>query len=326
MFAPDVPIRRGALPFNHPAFEALLFLPLALLPFWPAYVLWTVLNLVLLAAIMAVLRRLPGIGKAHAGLLGLALLAYFPLVNGLLQGQDAILFSFLAVMALICLDRGADAAAGVWLGACLFRPQIAIPLVLLLAARRWRVLLGFAGAALALLGVSIMMMGPGWPLQYVRFVVFVEQAGSIEPNIVPNIRGLVGTLIGPIFKPAVGTLNVLLSLAVLVPALHRIRYGQDSASFVFCLASVTAMLVSFHAHSYDLTFLVPLVVFLLVATLRGEIQKHGRDGLLLFVMLFLTPVYILLVFNVKLFCLFSLVLLGLFFRLLRLPAPAAAPA
>ena len=36
-FAPNVDIRQVALPYNHPPFEALLFLPLACLKFFPAY-------------------------------------------------------------------------------------------------------------------------------------------------------------------------------------------------------------------------------------------------------------------------------------------------
>src|SRR5215467_5043676 len=42
-FASFVAIRKGPLPYNHPPFEALLFLPLAYLPFWSAYLLWTAL-------------------------------------------------------------------------------------------------------------------------------------------------------------------------------------------------------------------------------------------------------------------------------------------
>src|SRR4029079_16102116 len=39
-FAPEVKHRENALPFNHPPFEALLFVPLAGLPYVAAYLVW----------------------------------------------------------------------------------------------------------------------------------------------------------------------------------------------------------------------------------------------------------------------------------------------
>src|SRR5208282_372646 len=100
-----VPIRQGPLPYNHPPFEALLFVPFAFLKYWPAYLIWTALNLIMLAASVVLLRRFQKIRDLHPGLLVLGTLAFFPLMNGLLQGQDAILLLFLAVLALAALDR-----------------------------------------------------------------------------------------------------------------------------------------------------------------------------------------------------------------------------
>jgi hypothetical protein len=325
-FAPDVPIRLGALPFNHPPFEALLFVPFTFLGFWPAYLLWTTINLILLVASVSLLRRFSPIREVHPALLGLGVLACFPLMNGLLQGQDAILLMFLAVVALTKLDQGADTVAGAWLGAGLFRPHMVVALVLLLAARRWRVLLGFAAAGLVLTGIGVAIMGWRWPLEYVRFVSFVEQAGSIEPEVVPNLRGLGGTLVGHFSKPVAWLLISGSSIAVFALALRRIRWGNDSATHNFCLASVTGILVSFHALSYDLTLLLPLVLFLLSAAVTGKTQEYGTGRLLLLFLLFLTPLYVFLLWDVKLFFFFGLVVLWYFFRLLLAPAPAREPA
>jgi len=322
----NVPIRRGALPFNHPPYEAVLFVPFALLAFWPAYLLWTTLNAIMLVASVALLRRFPRIREVHPGLLGLGVLAFFPLMNGLLQGQDAILLMFLAVMGLTCMDREADAAAGAWLGAGLFRPHIVVPIVLLLAFRRWRVLLGFSTVALVLAGIAVAIKGWGWPLEYVRFVLLVEHGGSLQSEVVPNLRGLAVTLVGQFSRTGAGLLIAASSLAVFVLAARRIRGGNDSASYSFCLASVTGILLSFHALSYDLTLLLPLVLFVLAAAVTDETQEYGKERLLLVCVLFLTPLYVFLVWAVKLFFFFSLVVLWLFIRLLRMRAPAAGPA
>jgi hypothetical protein len=211
----NAPIRRGALPYNHPPFEAVFFVPLALLSFWPAYLVWTALNLAMLAAIVIMLRRYPAIRNIGLGLSAAVVLAFFPLINALLQGQDVILLLFLAVMALLCLERNADAMAGVWLGAGLYRPHIAVPLMLLLAVRRWRVILGFVPVGLLLLAVTVAVTGLAGPLAYVRFVFFVEKlgVGNFGPRVVPNLRGLAGSFLGHFPKSVIGvTILVLLSI------------------------------------------------------------------------------------------------------------------
>jgi len=321
----EVPIRQGALPFNHPPFETLLFVPLTFLGFWPAYVLWTLLSLTMLSASVILLRRFPGIRKARIGLLGLGALAFFPLTNGLLQGQDAVLLMLLTVLALTCLERGADAAAGAWLGAGLFRPHMVVVLAFLLATRRWRVLLGFVAVAVALTGFGVAVMGWRWPVEYLRFVLSVERGVSIESRVVPNLRGLVGVLVGHFSRSAAGFLILASSLAVFGLALRRIRRGNDSMSYVFCLATVTGLLLSFHAFSYDLTILLPLILFLLGAATEAKVPHDDTERLLILSLLFLTPLHVYLVMRIKMFSLFGLVVLWLFVRLLRMRAPAADP-
>jgi hypothetical protein len=319
-----VPIRHGALPFNHPPFEAPLFVPFTFLRFWPAYLVWTALSLVLLAASAILLRRFPAIRAMHPGLIAITTLAFFPLVNGLLQGQDSVLLMFLAVLALTCLDRGADVAAGACLAFGLFRPHMVIPLLLLLAVRRWRMLVGFAAVSVFLGGISVAIMGWGWPRTYVRFVFLVEQAriGNFGPQVVPNIRGLIGSLLGHAPGRLASLLVAALSITVFAAALQRIRKGHDSMSYCFCLASVTTILVSFHAHSYELTLLLPLLLFLVAALVNTESGSVGAAQVLLFFLLFLTPVYIYLLFQFGQFFWFGLIVLWLFFRLIRTPAPA----
>ncbi|MGB0045048.1 MAG: glycosyltransferase 87 family protein, partial [Terriglobales bacterium] len=228
--------------------------------------------------------------------------------------------------ALTCMERSADAAAGACLALGLFRPHLVVPIVLVLAFQRWRLLLGFTAVALVLAGVGVAVKGWGWPLEYVRFVLLVEHGGSLESEVVPNIRGLAMTLVGHLSRTGAGLLIAASSLAVFVLAVRRIRGGNDSASYSFCLACVTGILLSFHALSYDLTLLLPLVLFALAAAVTDDTQEDGRERLLLVCVLFLTPLYVFLVWAVKLFFFFSLVLLWLFTWLLRMRAPAAEPA
>src|SRR6476646_570398 len=74
-FASEVKQRENALPFNHPPFEALLFAPLARLPYVAAYLVWAVVNIALVLGFWNLLRpRLPSL---HGLLPALPLLAIF---------------------------------------------------------------------------------------------------------------------------------------------------------------------------------------------------------------------------------------------------------
>jgi hypothetical protein len=325
-----VPIRQGPLPYNHPPFEALLFVPFTLLAYWPAYLLWTALNLIMLGASVALLRRqFPQLAAAPTLVMALGATAFFPVAIGIMQGQDAILLLLLFVLAVVSLDRGNDVLAGAFLAAGLFRPHLVVPLVVLLAIRRWRILAGFAPVALILAGISVAITGWRGPVDYIRFVLRVERtgAGGFGPQAVPNLRGLIANLPG---LSASGRLTALLILAtsmvVFFVALRRIRNGRDSMIVSSSLAAVTTILISFHALSYDLTLLLPMVLFLLSTVVDVEGKKINAWTMLLVVLLFLTPLYIFLVIMVNRFFWFSLVLLWLYPRLILTPAPAEVPA
>lgn len=325
-----VPIRQGALPYNHPPFEALLFVPFTLLEYWPAYLLWTALNLIMLAVTVILLkRRFPQFAAVPPILLGLGATAFFPVAVGIIHGQDVVLLQFLFVLAVVCLDRGNDAAAGALLAAGLFRPHLAVPLVVLLAIRRWRILVGFAPVALLLAGISVAIMGWNGPLVYLRFVFFVEttHVAGFGPHAAPNLRGLIADLPGLSASGPVTALLVLAaSMVVLFLALRRIRNGRDSIFFASSLAAVTAILVSFHTVVYDLTLLLPVVLFLLSGIVGAEGKKIDERTILLVVLFFLTPLYVFLWLVINRFFWFSLILLWLYLRLILTPAPAEVPA
>jgi hypothetical protein len=326
-----VPVRQAALPYNHPPFEAILFIPFTLLSYWPAYLLWTALNLIMLGASVALLRRqFPQLAAVPAYILGLGATAFFPVAISVIEGQDMILLLLLLVLALISLARGNDAVAGAFLGGCLFRPQLAVPLVLLLAVRRWRVLVGFAPVALVLGGISAAIMGWHGPIDYVRFVVHLEGtsgARAFGPEAVPNLRGLIADLPGiSASGPWTALLILTSSLIVFFVAARRIHNGRDSILFSYSVAAVTTILVSFHAFSHDLTLLFPMMLFLLSRTANIEGKKLDPGNVLLTALFFLTPLYVFLWLAVDRLFWFSLVLLWLYTRLLLTPAPAEVPA
>jgi hypothetical protein len=326
----NVPIRLGPLPFNHPPFEALFFVPFTLLSYWPAYLLWTGLNVTMLAASAILLRaQLPQFSGASPLVLGVGTAAFFPTAMALIQGQDVILLLLLFVLAIICLDKQKDAAAGALLGLGLFRPQFVLPVVILLAVRRWRILIGFIPVAVLLGGVTVALMGWSGPFDYARFVLHLEgtKARAFGPEAVPNLRGLILKI------PGLGTSGLPAHLLILISsfivffvAMKRIGKGKDSILFASSLAVVATILVNFHSLVYDLSLLLPMVLCLLFRTVDAPLETVGRSTTLLTVLSFLTPLYIYLLLAADSFYLFSFLLLWFLFRLLRTPAPAEVPA
>jgi Glycosyltransferase family 87 len=318
-----VPIRKGPLPYNHPPFEALFFIPFTLLAYWPAYLLWTAINLVMLAASVVLLRRLvPEFASVPLFVLGIGSVAYFPVAIGIMQGQDVILLLLIFVLVMVFLNRRQDVAAGALLGAGLFRPHLIVPLIVLIAVRRWRVLVGFTPVALVLAGITVAMMGWWGPLDYVHFVLRLEatDARAFGPEAVPNLRGLVMNL------PWIGASHLWTSLIIFASsllvfftALRRILSGRDSVLFSFSLALVATLLISFHALVYDFALLLPIVLFLLSRVATDDGANLDTTSIPLVFLLFLTPLYIFLLMVVDSFVCFSVILLWLYLRLTFAP-------
>ena len=114
--------RVGTL-YIHPPLEAVVYLVVAWLPLRRAYVLWSVLNLVLLAAAVRRLAK-QALPLWDWRILLAASLTFVPLLLCLLQGQDSILLLLLIILAFTDLRRDRAAAAGCWLGLGLDRKSV----------------------------------------------------------------------------------------------------------------------------------------------------------------------------------------------------------
>ena len=318
-FAPNVHIRTGALPYNHPPFEALLFLPFTFLPYAPAYLLWTLLNGMMVAASLVLLRRqFVEIGNLPLALVVLAATGYLPVISGIVQGQDSILLLFLVVVALTFAEKGNDAAAGAALAAGLFKFHLVLPLAFLLAVRRWRLLLGFAPVAALLGGISLAMVGWHGAVGYVRFLLRLENTGAGGAIIgadMPNLRGIIAGLAGVRDGASLIPFTIACSAAVMAIAMWLIR-RRVSVRFAGVLATATAILVSYHTLTYDLNLLLP-VVLLLFAAPELESSHQLQADIVLLVLLYLAPLFDPFWPRVNQFCWPVVISIWLFWKLRR---------
>ncbi len=130
-FAPMSLQKRGSfIPFNHPPFEALVFLPFARLPYLGAYFVWLAINLGLTFTMLVFLRgNFTALGNAPFYLWMLAAFAFFPLFFALLQGQDSVFVLFCYAMAFVAFRQGTESREGAWAGLGLCKFHLVLPFV-----------------------------------------------------------------------------------------------------------------------------------------------------------------------------------------------------
>jgi len=261
--------RRAAVPFMHAPFEALIFVPLSLLPFTAAYVVWNLINLSVLLLFCFVLRADLGALHRYSPLLpSLFLLGYFPVFNTLLEGQDVILLLLLYAAVFVALKKDALFRAGCWLGLGLFRIHLVVPFLFFMALlRKWRLVAGFMTSALGLASVSALVVGWRGMISYPAHIWSLEH--HLGPLILaaranPNLRGLAeGILSHWSGTPTVPLVVVLLSAIIvfLVVACWRTPISKPRIfDLRFSLMLVATVLLSYHTLFYDFTLLALAVI------------------------------------------------------------------
>ena len=191
-------IGRDDIPFNHPPYELLLWLPLARLSFNAAFWMWRLASLVLLAVAAKLLATAlcPRLG---APAIFLRALAFFPVPYCLWMGQDSLLLLAILAGCAWLLGRRMEWLAGAALGLALFKPQLVLPIaaVYLADAALENV------ARISLLGIR----RPGrqyllwWDLPACARCWTILLQGhtaaqmAIHPSMMPNLRGLLFLLL-----------------------------------------------------------------------------------------------------------------------------------
>lgn len=311
--------RGEALPFLYPAFAALPFVPLSLLPYQNAWPVWLAVNFGLLALAAWLLSkqvaaiRWPGLLLLFGCLFGVSV--------ALIQGQisPALLLVFLGARLLEQQRR--EVVAGAVLALALMKFQIALPVVLLLLLwRRGRVVAGFAAGAVVLVLVSFALVGRAGAALYLHSMTSMTAQTAANaaaakshygmyPTDMPNFHGLFFALSHGARWGLV--LTLLFSCAVLAWAARR---GRS-----LLVALPAAMLVSYHMQPHDLTLLLLPLSALAAAWAQGRLDATAQRVLLASLCLLILPLAgVLMVHSMS--CLASLAVAGVMFAASRLPA------
>jgi hypothetical protein len=199
-------------------------------------------------------------------------LGWGPAAAGVLSGQNTSVALLLTVAAAIALARGRDAAGGAWAGILTYKPQLAAPVVGLLAVR-WR--------PVALIAVGALLIG-----QYVAGVIatggdLAWPAAWLESLRAYRLPDFLANGWQAVSLPALG---YRLELATGIPGLELLGFAAGVAIVLaflpamrrlppaesVALAGACGLALSPHAWVYDATLLLPaLGVVVVRAAERG---------------------------------------------------------
>jgi hypothetical protein len=272
--------RNGALPFLYPAFAALPFIPLSLVSYRTAFLLWSSVNLGLLVFVGHLLRPwLSSFRGVRWYVLPVVYGCLFGVSVAFMQGQISFLLLVVYCSAWTLLRRNRIFLAGLLMSVGLMKFQIAIPIFLLFCVwKQWRVVYGFLVGAVVVTVTSVAMVGASGMVVYWHSMLGMTKQTAFHaaaakarygmfPADMPNLHGLTFGLSHGATWGLV--LNVVLCCIVLGFA------ARQKASLLVALPA--AMLVSYHMQPHDLTLLLLPLSFELDELLRRAFRYRNGD-------------------------------------------------
>jgi hypothetical protein len=244
----------GLRAFVSPPTLLLAIEPLARMPLWPAYALWTAIGLALFVAA----------GERSAGRLSLLVLPVAPAIHwAVLAGQVTLIVGSLLYGGLVLLARRPVAAGILFACAALLKPQAALLVpVALIAGRHWRSLFAALAAGAAGGIVSLLIQSPtlwfSWLAAVRDFDALIRSNGFIANGITPAAFTH-GTSIEGAAALAVVAGGALLGIAC---CWHVFRRSDDPAlrgGAVVC----GSLLCTPYALPYEAAALLPAAALLL---------------------------------------------------------------
>lgn len=206
--------------FAYPLYFSFLIFPLTWLPFLDALAIWLAFLQIGVGVVFFLLLSHYELGQRPftRGLYFLWGLVLLPTIAGFWLAQPSVLIFILFGCAWLALYHQRDWLAGICLGLLIAKPHvIALPLALLLIyalrQRRLKIILGFGGVVLGLVGGSLLVF-PTWPISFLANVQQYSSYNSLLFNDGPALR-LFTALTGPLNIPLFIAASLLIVLSML---------------------------------------------------------------------------------------------------------------
>ena len=265
-------LREQKVYYVHAPFFALLFQPLALLPYFISYLVWLAVSAASYAAGIIVLQRsLTAIPREEVLTALLLSVSFVPFVLECWMGGNASTIGFFFIVLGVHFERlRQPVLSGMALSFCLYKPTLLLLLLPMLAlGRRGKSLLGFATGSLLLAAVSVLILGREACGIYVEMLWrFVSaKSAAVETirtfkyvDLVSCVRLLVG---GPTtLSWAIVALIAAVSIFVLLRAWWGLLAYDDSRRDLTWAGTLAwTPVLNLHAGIYD-TVIVVAAMFL----------------------------------------------------------------
>lgn len=270
------------LPFVYPPITAAFLAPLAGLDFSSAFLIMTLLNLLLIGQSLRLLIRGLNLSSDQTHWLLLFTICNFGVQAVVFYGQTSAMVLFFLTLHVLAQRQAERPGAGVWAGLLCVKPQyLAIPHLILLVRRRWReCLVGTAVGAMLIIGLFL-WIGIEASVQYLQLARRMVTADSDWWNQwrgMHNLRVLV--LYG--FPPAWHAVAWWIVSAIVVAILVWINWrganpSDDHATrwIVNCLGLLIGLP---HLFTHDLTLLV-IPCALLLSLVKAPVPPGIGIGL-----------------------------------------------
>jgi hypothetical protein len=265
MASEGVPANHLYIPFENPPAAAVLVAPLTALDAAGAYRVWSILQLLMLAAALWIAARtaLWGNGVSNLAKLATGGLALAGFGTGLLfvEGQWDGLSALGLALAYAGWRRGRPGWAGFALAvtAAIAKPHLAVGIAAFMLGRRdWRALAGATAGVLAVVGGSLLVVGPGGISAFVAAVLTPSNSPLAQMQGATGLfSSLLGVTIGAYALALVASLFAV-AAAGLLGAISRRR--GDLLEPALAGAVALSLFASLHLLGHDLTLLAPMFV------------------------------------------------------------------
>ena len=257
--------------FAYPPFVAHAYSPLARLPYSSAYAVHTALMMAAVAATILVLRRvLPRVDRWPLESFAVAV-SFYPLYRAVTGGQNSAVSLLILAGIYWALSVERHVLAGLIGGLLLYKPQLALPVIGLLALKNWRTIGGVAVTATGYWLWGAGLGGRSWMSWWIENIeAFNSQDQEVNGARSINLVGFAERFLGT-GSVAAYTVGGLLAAGLTV-ALMYVWWSRKVPLDLQMAAMVCGMLlVPLHVMFYDAGLLV--LPFAVLA------NRHGRTGI-----------------------------------------------
>ncbi len=249
---------RTNLFFVYTPFFALIFAPLALLPYLPAFACWMFISLALFTVGFRLAWTAASLSLRHFKTGLILALGFLPFYSWcLLTGQTSAFGFFFLALAIYFDRKGERLASGCALAMLLYKPTLLLLLVpMLMVTKRWRILAGFCIGAFMLGFVSLALIRPSGIPAYLDMLASFSHAKTTGQHLL-----FFDVDAFAFFLPFLGkyTWFAVLALAVAVMPFLIQAWRRDPAGS-FALAITWTLVLNFYVVIYDSTLIILAVV------------------------------------------------------------------